>query len=99
MSVKATPESNPIDVLRYLHIIMETLRCRDFPRVRYRVGIKCPHSDPHQGCKPDMWHIIHVGGSGNKLCPEERQIHRLCNGRLVEVDLDEEVSLITAFPP
>ena len=42
VSVKATPESNPIDVLSYLHNIIETIRCRDFPRLRYHVGIRCP---------------------------------------------------------
>ena len=92
VSVKATPESNPIDVLRYLHNIMETLRCRDFRRLRYHVGIRCSHPAPHQGCTPDMWHIIHLCGSGDTMFPEEREIHRLCNGRLVDVDIYDAVS-------
>ncbi|XP_072031010.1 uncharacterized protein [Amphiura filiformis] len=92
VSVKAVPESNPIDVLRYLHNIMETLRCRDFPRLQYRVGIKCPHEEPHQSCRtPDMWHIIDLCGNGDTSFPEESQVHRLCHGRQIDVDIDTSI--------
>ena len=92
ISVKAVPESNPIDVLYYLHNVLETLRCRDFPRLQYGIGVKCPHPGPHQSCRtPDMWHIIHLCGNGDTSFPEELQVHRLCNGRHIDIDIDESV--------
>ena len=58
VAIRSVPGRNPLDLFRHLWRILETIRFRDFPKLRYRCGILCPHPPPHQGC-PDG-NIVHV---------------------------------------
>ena len=91
VAIRAVPGSNPLDLLRHLWRILETIRYRDFPRLRYRCGILCPHPPPHQGC-PDgnVVHVIPLA-SHERPFTDEDKIVRLCFTRLIEMDLSQMV--------
>ena len=91
VAIRAVSGSNPLDLLRHLWRILETIRYRDFPRLRYRCGILCPHPPPHQGC-PDgnVVHVIPLA-SHERPFTEEDKIVRLCFTRLIEMDLSRMV--------
>ena len=91
VAIRAVPGANPVDLLRHIWRILETIRYRDFQRLRYRCGILCPHPPPHQGC-PDgnVEHVIPLA-SHEEPFTEEEQVFRLCFTRLIEMDLSLKV--------
>ena len=93
VAIRPVPGSNPLDLVRHLWRILETIRYRDFPKLRYKCGIICPHPPPHQGC-PDG-NVVHVIPlvSHEKPFTDEDKVVRLCFTRLVEMDLSEMVRI------
>ena len=93
VAIRAVPGSNPLDLLRHLWRILETIRYRDFPKLSYRCGINCPHPPPHQGC-PDG-NVVHVMPLASHKIPftDDDKVVRLCFTRLVEMDPSEDVSI------
>ena len=84
VAIRAVPGSNPLDLLRHIWNILETIRYRDFPKLRYSCGILCPHQAPHPGHTDEsMFHVIPFA-SHRQQFTEEDKIVRLCFTRLVE---------------
>ena len=91
VAIRAVPGGNPLDLLRHIWRILETIRYRDFPRLRYRCGILCPHPAPHQGCpEGNVEHVIALA-SHERPFTDEDKIVRLCFTRLIEMDLSHMV--------
>ena len=95
VAIRAVPECNPLDLMRHLWRILETIRYRDFPRLRYRCGILCPHPPPHQGC-PDgnVEHVIPLASHERPFTDEDKVV-RLCFTRLIEMDLSQMVRIFS----
>ncbi|XP_077981109.1 uncharacterized protein LOC144436240 isoform X2 [Glandiceps talaboti] len=78
--LQKAPGSNGIDLLEWLLEQLDAVRQRDFPHMKYTVGVRCPYTTHAIFQNPRKMHIVDFGRSRASLyVPNEFPL--LCEGR------------------